>query len=324
MQSSRPSISVIIVNWNGGELLKDCITHLLKQSLPAREIIVVDNASSDHSIDDIRESSTLQLKKLDSNIGFAAANNLALQECRSDYVALLNPDALADKDWLLSLARAAKHHPEVAAFGSRQMGLDRPDIIDGLGDVYHISGLVWRRGYGRTLAEDDLKPREIFSPCACAALYRRDILEQIGGFDEDYFCYLEDVDLGFRLRLTGYVCRYVPEAIVHHAGSASTGGQHSDFSVYHGHRNLTWTFVKNMPPPLFWPLLPVHLLLNLITMIYFTRLGQGPIILKAKKDALTGLGKIWQKRRQIQSQRKTSVKQLWRVLNISGRQRKSR
>ena len=136
-----------------------------------------------------------------------------------------------------------------------------------------------------------------------------------GGFDEDYFCYVEDVDLGFRLRLAGYRCLYVPQSVAHHVGSGTTGGQHSDFSTYHGHRNLVWTFVKDMPGLLFWLLLPLHVMLNLASLIWFALRGRGGVILRAKRDALLGLPKMWRKRQQIQKSRIASISDIWRVLD---------
>ena len=146
---------------------------------------------------------------------------------------------------------------------------------------------------------------EIFAPCAAAALYRRSTFLEVGGFDQDYFCYFEDIDLGFRLRLLGYHCRYVPDAVVLHVGSAVTG-RRSSFSLYHGHRNLVWTYCKNMPALLFWIYLPQHLLLNLGTVAWFALRGQGIILLRAKWDALRGLPRCWRQRRVIQASRRIS------------------
>ena len=136
------------------------------------------------------------------------------------------------------------------------------------------------------------------------------------GFDEDYFCYVEDVDLGFRLRLFGHRCLYVPQAEVLHMSSATTG-RHSDFAVYHGHRNLVWTYVKNMPGPLFWILLPGHILLNIVSIIRFLGMGKGRLILKAKKDALKRLPQMWKKRQGIARRRRASVADIWKNLDKS-------
>ncbi len=291
------SVTVVVVNWNGGSLLIECLQKLKEQSLQANHIILMDNASTDGSADLAAAIDGVTVQKLEKNYGFAKANNIALNQCQDQFIALLNPDALADKFWLEHLVNMASAHPEFVTFGSRQMMLNNPGYLDGTGDTYHFSGLAWRTGYASKLTYQALDCREIFSPCACAALYHTDVLKRLGGFDEDFFCYMEDVDLGFRLQLNQYRCFYVADAVVHHAGSALTGGRHSASSIYYGHRNLVWTFVKNMPAFLFYPLLPVHCLLTLISLVYFSFKGQGRVIIRAKKDALMGLPKIWRKRK---------------------------
>jgi GT2 family glycosyltransferase len=320
LQSSVPasaSVSVIIVNWNSGELLSRCISSLLQQTVLSREIIVFDNASTDDSIECIFDQYPM-VRVIESkrNLGFAAANNLAIQDASSDsdWFVLLNPDAFPEPDWLEALLSAATTHPEYSFFGSRLMDANSPAVADGIGDVYHSSGLVWRAGHGRELGTESSIAREIFSPCAAAAMFRKDAFLAAGGFDEDYFCYVEDVDLGFRLRLLGHRCWYVPDSVALHVGSAVTG-RRSDFSIYHGHRNLVWTFVKNMPGVFFWLLLPLHVALNLVSISWFTIRGQGAVILRSKRDALLGLPKMWRKRQQIQKARVASVRDIWRVLD---------
>lgn len=140
-------------------------------------------------------------------------------------------------------------------------------------------------------------------------------LHEVGGFDEDFFCHVEDVDLGFRLRLAGHRCHYVPSSVAHHVGSGTTGGQHSDFAVYHAHRNLVWTYVKDMPGVLFWSFLPLHLAMNLAALVLFTLRGQGRVVLRAKRDAIKGLPKMWRKRQLIQSIRIATVREIWRVMD---------
>lgn len=308
-------VTVIIVNWNGGDMLRRCLHDLLRQTVPPTRILVMDNGSSDGSAEKVAGMPGVTVRMLGKNLGFAAGNNLALSECDTEFVALLNPDAFPEADWLEKLLTAASAHPDVAAFGCRQMVEGVEGVIDGLGDVYHLSGLVWRQGYMRILKSSDLAPCEIFSPCAGAALYRREALVEVGGFDEGFFCYVEDVDLGFRLRLAGYRSMYVPDAVVHHVGSATTGGQNSVFSVYHGHRNLVWAYTKNMPGWLFWAFLPAHLLLNIVTLIHFTLRGQGRTIWRAKRDAFMGIPGMWRKRKQIQAMRRASLADIWRVLD---------
>ena len=309
------TVTVIIVNWNSGNLLTECLSRLTRQTLLPERILVIDNGSTDGSALRAEKVPGVTVRMLGQNLGFAAANNRAIAECDTDLVALLNPDAFPEPDWLLRLVAAARAHPHIAAFGSRQMMYGLGSTLDGIGDVYHISGRVWRKGHGCVQSEADHISTKIFSPCAGAALYRRDALEKVGGFDQDYFCYVEDIDLGFRLQLAGNACLYVPDAVVHHIGAASSGGQQSDFSVYHGHRNLVWTFVKNMPGRLFWLLLPLHVLLNLATLLLFISGGRGRVILRSKRDAIRGLPRMWMKRKEIQATRIATSSEIWRLLD---------
>ena len=315
--NSKPLVAVIIINWNSSRLLAECLDCLSAQSYLPDKILVVDNNSQDGSAECAKQNSDVTLRSLATNIGFAAANNLALAECDTEFVALLNPDAFPETDWLEKLLKTADVNSDVVAFGSRQLNQSNPEYLDGIGDNYHVSGLVWREQHGVKQQQSDLVQREIFSPCAAAVLYRRQAVVDVGGFDEDYFCYVEDVDLGFRLRLAGHKAMYVPEAIVHHVGSATTGGQHSDFSVYYGHRNLVWTFVKNMPGILFWMLLPLHLAMNTVAVGVFIMRGQTRVILRAKRDAIKGLPVMWHKRKQIQKKRIASIGDIWRALDKS-------
>ncbi len=310
------SVTVVIVNWNCADVLGKCIDHLLKQSLVPGLILIMDNGSQDDSLSLLPANHRIRVCRLNSNLGFAAANNRALFECTTEYIALLNPDAFPATDWLENLLSAARINPDVVAFGSLQLCAENPDLIDGAGDIYHVSGLVWRdRHRTAVMPSDKLDNKPIFSPCAAAALYRRQLLIDIGGFDEDFFCYIEDIDLGFRLQLAGHKALLVANAVVRHVGSASTGGQSSNFCVYQGHRNLVWAYIKNMPGFLIWLFLPLHLGLNLFSLCYFAIKGQGRIILRAKIDACKGIQKMWQKRKIIQTQRSASTLEILKMLN---------
>ena len=307
-------IGLIIVNWNGGEGLSRCLECVATQERRAERVIVVDNASRDGSLEAaLSRFPFVEAIRLASNVGFAAANNAALRACADcDWVALLNPDAFPAPSWLARLAAAAESHPRHAAFASQLRSDADEGLLDGAGDVYHVSGLAWREGHGSPLRPFD-GPREVFSACAAAALYRRDALIEIGGFDERYFCYLEDVDLGFRLRLRGHGCLYLPDAVVRHVGSASTG-KGSDFPTYHGHRNLVWTFFKDMPAALLALYLPQHALLTLVSVVHFAARGQARVILKAKWDALRGLPAVLGERRRVQRERRIGTRELLRVM----------
>ena len=318
--------SILMVNWNSWDVLSRCLEHLRNQTFQDFNVLVIDNASNSPAPNDLlSRHPKVTLIRNQSNLGFAAANNQGMKLLDdSDWLVLLNPDAFPEPDWLEHLIDAARKNPGYTMYASRQLMDGNLGILDGDGDVYNISGLAWRDRQGKGVDDapseklldgHPLDPREIFSPCAAAALYRRDALISVGGFDDDFFCYVEDVDLGFRLRLMEHRCLLVPRAVVHHIGSATTGGPRSDFSVYHGHRNLVWAYVKNMPGWLFWACLPLHLVMNLATVAIFIMCGKGQPILRAKRDALLGLPKMWRKRQEIQKIRIASVGEIWRVLD---------
>lgn len=305
---SGGDVLIVIVNFNSGDHLRRCLEAVQSQTVSPGRVVVVDNASTDDSLACIAERfPTVVIERMDRNVGFATANNIAIRmQDHWPWVALLNPDAYPEPGWLEELLCAAARHPDYSGFGSRMIDALDNDVFDGTGDVYHVSGLAWRAHHGRPSDHVVNGDSEIFSPCAAAALYRAEALRDIHGFDEDYFCYFEDVDLGFRLRLAGYRSLYVSRAVVSHVGSATTG-RNSDFSIYYGHRNLVWTYVKNMPGALFWIYLPQHLLLNLVTVIYYSFHRRARVIWRAKLDALKSIRTVWEKRRVVQRSKRVSV-----------------
>ncbi|MDP2793584.1 MAG: glycosyltransferase family 2 protein [Sulfurisoma sp.] len=308
------SITVIVVNWNAGHWLAKTVSALRRQTFAGFRVIIVDNASTDDSLALALDAwPAVEILAQEKNLGFAVANNLAVRYTDSEWIALLNPDAAPEEDWLARLFSAARDNPDFQFFGSRQLMADDPERLDGIGDAYHVSGLAWRVGHGDRDTPEDRQTREIFAPCAAAAFYRRDAFLQVGGFDPGFFCYLEDVDLGFRLRLAGFRALYVPDAVVAHAGSAITGRM-SDFTVYHSQRNLVWVFFKNMPGKLFWRYLPIHLLLNIWAIVRFALRDQGMVVLRAKRDALRGLPGVLRGRARIQSARKVGAESISRLL----------
>jgi GT2 family glycosyltransferase len=311
------SAAVVIVNANAGALLERTLEALGRQTLSPRRVLVVDNASTDGSVDGLTvRHPEVELIRLPRNVGFAAANNLAVRAAGDcDWIALLNPDAFPEPGWLDALARATRTAPDYAFFGSRLLRADDSGELDGTGDLYHVSGLAWRRDHGRPAEGVASFAEEVFSPCAAAALYRRDVFLGAGGFDEAYFCYYEDNDLSFRLRLAGHRCLYVPDAVVHHVGSALSGRE-SDFTVYHSFRNLLWTYVKNMPSPLVWLYLPHCVLMNGLILGGYSVRGRGRLIASAYRDALRALPRVVRQRRAIQRRRVVSARELRRSLEL--------
>jgi GT2 family glycosyltransferase len=313
--TGQGKVAVVVVNWNAGETLARCLEALDRQSRRPEAVVVVDNGSEQApmpALDGYFPGARLLVPG--ANLGFAAGNNLAIRALEDyEWIALVNPDAFPEPDWLASLLDAAGRRPEFSFFASRLVLADDPKRLDGAGDVYHASGLAWRRWHGQTRGVEAEAEEEVFSPCAAAALYRRSALDETGGFDESFFCYFEDIDLSFRLRLRGHRCLYVGGAVARHVGSASTGVG-SDFAVYHGHRNLVWTYLKNMPGWLLWRYLPQHILLNILSIFMYSVRGKGRVILRAKRDALRGIRRALAQRRKIQRNSRVQPRDVQRAM----------
>jgi GT2 family glycosyltransferase len=295
-EPNPPTATVVIVAYDSGDFLQPCVDALAAQTFRDFEAVIVDNASADTSVADLRlPDARFRVQAMGYNAGFAVANNVAAAASKAPYLVLLNPDAVAAPDWLAALIGAAQAHPQAASFGSLQLRLDDPEKLDGLGDVWHVAGLAWRAGEGLDAATAP-GDGEIFGPCGAAALYRRDLFVQQGGFDARFFCYCEDVDLSYRLRAAGYTARRVAGAVVRHAGSGISG-RRSDFTLFHGHRNRIWTFVKNTPGVWFWVFLPYHLAFNLLYLGSALKRGIFPPVWRSYLAAVKGLGPIWADRR---------------------------
>lgn len=307
------ALSVIIVNWNGKKFLKECLEGLRGQSYRYFSIILVDNASDDGSLDFVvhnyPEVKTIALPK---NIGFSGANNVALKAIQTEYVALLNNDAVAHPLWLQSLIEALESHPEAGFAASKMVFYHNPEVIDRAGDAYTTAGAGLLRGRGESADSYD-RPEWVFGACAGAALYRTQMLRDTSLFDEDFFLLYEDVDLSFRAQLKGYKCLYVPEAIVYHKGSSSIVHD-SPTSVYYSHRNLEWVYIQNMPFRLIIKTILPHLIYDFAAFIYFVIRGRGNDFLRAKRAALKGFRRSLQKRREIQRGKIVDDAYIWGLL----------
>ena len=315
--ANNPAVSIIIVNYNGGEWLKRSVQSVADQTLENFECFIVDNGSNDASINSLPElDERFEIILAGENLGFAAGNNLAAQKARAPWIALLNPDAFARPEWLSYLLEASQLAPNVTMVGSTQYMALEPGIIDGLGDFYHVSGIAWRGGFGHK----EINPpdtNEVFGPCAAAALYHRESFLKLGGFDERFFCYHEDVDLAFRMRLDGGICIQSGQAVVDHV-SSGISGRASEFAVYHGTRNRIWTFVKNMPLLGLFIFGPLHLGLNLAFLFWsLFRKGRFSPTWRGIKDGIKGLSVIWKSRSDIHKSRKVGLRGLLRPMTLS-------
>jgi GT2 family glycosyltransferase len=300
---------LIIVNHNSGPLLQGCINALAAQTLPQFQVVVVDNDSNDASAAALRlPDSRFRLHLAGANLGFAAANNRGAAGCEAEWIITLNPDTVPGATWLEELRNATLRHPGVKMFGSTQIDARNPDRVDGFGDVYSVFGTAWRGASGAAVTSLPREDREVFAPCAAAALYAREAFASAGGFDESFFCYLEDIDLGFRLRLHGERCIQVRRAEVLHFGSVSAGAD-SDFFVFHTQRNRLWVLLKNVPSPLLWLTLALQ-----IAVIPLTVLRRPPdkwrTALKGVIAGLRGFPAAWRERRKVQSERVVSSRSI--------------
>jgi len=245
---SEPLVSAVVVNLEGGSRLHECLDSLFAQTWPRLEIILVENGSGAKEVEEIRQRYEGRVRMVfnSANEGFARGNNQAFELARGDWVLLLNNDAVADPDCVEALVRFGEGRAEVGMLACRVVQHENPNFLDSVGLLLYPDGVCRPRGWEeKDLGQYD-RPEEVLAPHGCAALYRRSMLEELGGFDEDYFCYLEDVDLGVRAWLAGWTGWYVPEARVSHRKSA-TAGNYSKFKAYHVERNRIWNAVKLLP-----------------------------------------------------------------------------
>ncbi|MBR1893381.1 MAG: glycosyltransferase family 2 protein [Lachnospiraceae bacterium] len=240
-------ITVIIPNYKGLDVIRDCMDSLMQQTFSDFDTIVVDNHSLDGSAEIVEQEYTwAKLIKLADNFGFSRAVNEGLKACKTPYVILLNNDTKSDKDFVRALYEAIKEDKNIFSVSSKMLQMDNPSRIDGAGDYYSAWGWAFARGKDKSSSRYNEKA-DVFSACAGAAIYRRSILDEIGWFDEFHFAYLEDVDVGYRARIMGYRNVYEPAAIVYHKGSGATGSRHNDFKVRISARNNMYIIMKNMP-----------------------------------------------------------------------------
>ena len=288
------AIAVVVVSYNSAECLRQCVRAIEQQTVKPVECIVVDNASTEHATRELLTEydalTWLTVMRLDTNRGYGAAINHAVAALSGiEFLVVLNPDAYAAPDCLDQLIDCANRHPNAASIAPLMLSAKAPDVIDGAGDEWLWHGYPRRRFHGKGLSAVTLNEEPVLSACAGACLYRLSALRSVGGFDEAYFMYLEDVDVGVRLQLLGYSCWFTPKAQVNHEGSATTGYR-SEFSTFYGHRNVSRLMLKNAS----LRFLPVMLLGNVlagIAMLFIAvRRGQARTYLRAKA---AGQSQVW-------------------------------
>lgn len=276
----RDLISVVIPNYNGAELLKNCLDSLLRGSwIP--EIIVVDNGSQDDSCRMVeQEYPQVILLKLPANTGFCHAVNAGLHLVRNPYAFLLNNDTEVAGDCVEQLCAAMERRPNCFAMQALMLSLHQPELVDDAGDLYSALGWGYARGKGEPAARytaenkrESLTP--LFAACAGAAVYRMSVFHEIGWFDERHYCYLEDIDIGWRAQIYGFRSYLAPKAVVYHAGSATTGSRYNDFKEVMTAGNNALVLYKNMPALQYWLNAPLWKLGMSVKQLFFNRKGLG-------------------------------------------------
>ncbi len=314
-------IKIIVINWNGWELTVNCLKSLSSFNTQGFkvEIVVVDNGSLDGSLYEIQSfleesttSSLITLVPLDKNLGFTGGNIEGLKYANGKHIALLNNDTIVDKNWLFELVHAMDAHPEVGICASKMIAYGK-NVIDSAGDGYATSLKGFKRGEGESSGKLN-RQEYVFGACAGAALYRRNMIDEIGFLDEDFFLIHEDTDLNFRAQLGGWKILYVPTAIVYHKVRSSIGHM-SNTAIYYTLRNSVFVWIKNLPLLVFIRCLPGFIIGVITEFIYFAiKHKRLRLYFKAKMEVLRMLPKMLKKRTQIMKNKKVSNKYLISIM----------
>ena len=320
----HPRVSVIVVNWNRADLLRQCLAALSRQTSGDFELILVDNGSEDDSLEVARAFAAAPVRLITNseNRGFCAANNQGIDAAKGDYIALLNNDAEPRPRWLEAMLEAAEADPTAGMIASKILVAEQPDVIDKAGHLIYPDGQNRGRGHGERDEGQYDTAEEVAWPDGCAALYRKAMLDQIGGFDEQFFAYADDAELGLRARIAGWKAVYAPEAVVHHR-RGETLGRYSEQRLFLIERNRIWLAAKLFPARM-WPAVPIHYLLRVAASAAAAARGRGDVapaaselsiprllqcLLRANAAALAGLPKILRKRRELRAIRSLSPAQ---------------
>ncbi len=304
--------SIVIPNWNGGDYLTRCLESLARQTLPPTEVIVVDNGSTDSSHEAapsiIRGAKVI---RLGWNHGFSYAVNRGIEEAGCEWIVLLNNDVVLESDFLENLLTTLERQPEYDFAAAKLLKADRRELLDGAGDAILLAGASYRLAHG--LPEIDFhRQREVFAACGAAAAYRASMLRDIGGFDEDFFSYLEDVDLAFRARWAGYRCLFIPSSVAHHWGSVTLGGALRPPIVRQITQNQILLVVKNLPSALLARVWMRILWFQLLWLVFAVRRRCLTAWARGMIGALRKLTLFRRKRKEVR--RSISVDQMWSQL----------
>ncbi|MHB8531693.1 MAG: glycosyltransferase family 2 protein [Solirubrobacteraceae bacterium] len=310
-------LTVVLLNYDGRALLQAALASLQQQVCEPFHTLVIDNGSSDDSLQFMAEHhSGIAVLALERNIGVTAALNRGLERTATDYVALFNNDIELEPGCLAELLAALDAHPEAGSAAPKMLDFADRCVLDGAGDLISWRGGGQRRGHGQL---DDGRydtPEEVFGPCGGAAVLRRSAVERVGGFEEAYFAYYEDIDWAFRAQLAGFRSRYVPSAVVYHHGSATLGRGFNDFNGYHLWRNPVWLVCRCYPGATIARHAPDLILGQLGNLYRAARERRLRVWMRALRDAVRGLPAALRARRAIQRGRVIGSREIERLGRI--------
>ena len=278
-------VTVVIPNYKGKEYLLAYVERIYENTDQETEILIVDNASQDGSMEEVQEKYPgVRCVFLEKNYGFCRAVNVGIEQAGTPYVFLLNNDTLVCRHAIDYLTAALKADPAAFSAEAKMIQYQDRTKIDSAGTFYNAFGWAFARGKDKSAAKYNRACRA-FAACGGAALYRREVFDRIGDFDEAHFAYLEDVDVGYRARIAGYHNLYVPSARIIHVGSASSGSRHNEFKVHLSARNNVYLIYKNMPPLQIFLNLPFLFAGFLVKFLFFLKKGMGKAYIKGLLEA---------------------------------------
>jgi GT2 family glycosyltransferase len=305
-------LSVVIPNFNGSLLLGRCIRSVMVGARPNVEIIVVDNGSTDDSVGAaLREAPGATIVRQPGNVGFTGAANAGIRVSRGRWVALLNNDTEVAPSWLNECTAAIDRHPEAAFLACRILDYGCRDRLFSAGDCFLRAGVGYRRGQDLADGVRHASECEVFSACGCAALYRRAVLQELRGFDDHFFAYLEDVELALRFQAAGYRGYYVPSACVYHVGSATAGGEFSALSVRLRTRNAILLLFKSLPLSVLWRCLPAIATAQLTWMVRALAHKRAVSYARGLAAAAALAPAMLRKRRELRASWRRANRSLW-------------
>lgn len=287
--SNGKKVTIVIPNYNGLKFMEPCFRALEQQISRDFEVLAVDNGSTDGSVEWLKEKEVPSVF-LPENTGFSGAVNLGIKAASTPYVILLNNDTEPDPHYVGEMLRAIERSPKIFSVSPKMIQLYHKERMDDAGDMYNLLGWAFQRGVGRSSAKYN-RPCRVFSACAGAAIYRREIFEEIGYFDEMHFAYLEDIDLGYRARIAGYDNIYCPSAVVYHVGSGTSGSKYNSFKVRLAARNSVYLNYKNMPLPQLVLNMPPLLAGAGLKYMFFKKLGFASDYVDGIKEGIATAGR---------------------------------